>query len=174
MVWVAISVSSMWNFEANFHAERSLSELYMGKYARVSRQGRDHYSKDVEVAFWNIPAGHKTPFAYPRERLRVSNTKRKSDGPDYGGIESIKGAGTLRLIDDNEDQERLTQYREQLLDRMDADGASDEPNVLPEGCRDVAWRHEMHPTCNEMHSILLERPIESIFNLQDYNVTYLR
>ena len=174
VVWVAFSVSSVWYFEANFHAERSLSQHHMGKYARVSRHGNDRQFYDTRVTFRNIPTGHYTPFAYPKERLRPSNTKRRRDGPDYGGIESIKSAGTLRLIDENAEKRRFTQYREQLLDRMDADGASDEPNVLPEGCRDVAWRHEMHPTCNEMHSILLERPIESIFNLQDYNVTYLR
>ena len=173
-IWMAYSVANIGYFEANHHSERSLSSIMKEKHTTSSLYGKERAFRDFLITFRDIPTVHYVPFAYPTERIRQPKRKRKRDGPDYGSIESINGAVKLRLIDESGDTNHFNHYRDELLDEMDAHDGDEYDRNLPDGCRDVAWRYDQHPTCNEMHSILLETPIQSIDELQDFNITYLR
>jgi hypothetical protein len=168
-------MATNWNFDASHHVERSLSSFMMENLSSQWSFNAEPY-EDIQVLFASTPQHYLDGFPHPLGSIvALRNNTRQRDRPDYGRLKILQGAGETRQINIVADFRRFEQYRQQLLDRMDAAiGQEKHMEEFPQGCRDVAWRHHKHPNCNDMHSTLLERPIENSANLQDYYVTYLR
>lgn len=110
----------------------------------------------------------------PTKPLQMTNIS------DHGGLQRLQPAKTSRTIA-HDDEQQYEAYRQSLLNSVDtpldssyysAEDRQDEP--LGE-CRDVPWKDDQFPTCNDVHTLLLERPSIPGFSLvENQNVTYLR